>query len=212
MITSAFGQKRTLRANGVKHDPCQIPPHYLWLRLDLIFKNMGKFNMKKILLVITFAFFHSSISLAASEGDTYGGFQYGLLTYSEDGFPDLEPTALAGRYGQFVNDNISVEGRFGIGMQDDTALGVSIELDTFYGVYGVAHASSNSDVSFYGVFGFTKGKLTASIPGFSISDSDSGLSYGFGVDFNSFNIEYMLYLDEDFYDISAISFGYKSYF
>jgi len=54
--------------------------------------------------------------------------------------------------------------------------------------------------------------LTASVPGFSITEDDSGLSYGFGVDIKSFNIEYMLYLDEDFYEVSAISFGYNSYF
>jgi len=97
-------------------------------------------------------------------------------------------------------------------LQDDTVLGVDVEIDTFFGVYGVFHISSNSDTSFYGVLGFTKGELTASVPGFSITEDDSGLSYGFGVDIKSFNIEYMLYLDEDFYEVSAISFGYNSYF
>ena len=168
--------------------------------------------MKKILLVITLAFFYSSISFAASEGDTYGGLQYGLFTYAEDGFPDAEPTALVGRYGQFVNDNVSVEGRFGIGLQDDTVLGVDVEIDTLFGLYGVFHTSSNSNTSFYGVLGFTKGEATASVPGFSVTEDDSGLSYGFGVDINSFNIEYMLYLDEDGYDLSAISLGYISKF
>ena len=117
-----------------------------------------------------------------------------------------------GRYGRFINDNVAVEGRFGFGLQDDTVLGVDVEIDTFFGVYGVFHISSNSDTSFYGVLGFTKGELTASVPGFSITEDDSGLSYGFGVDIKSFNIEYMLYLDEDFYEVSAISFGYNSYF
>ena len=177
--------------------------------VGIVFKQMGMFNMKKILLVITFAFFYSSISLAASEGDTYGGLQYGLVTYSEDGFPDAEPTALVGRYGKFVKDNVAVEGRFGIGLQDDTVLGIDVEVDTFFGVYGVFHVSSNSDTSLYGVLGFTKGEVTASVPGFSFSQDDSGLSYGFGVDINSFNIEYMLYLDETDYDVSAISFGFK---
>ena len=177
---------------------------------------MGKPKMKKILLVITLALFYSSISYAASEGDTYGGLQYALVTYDEDGVDEAEPTALVGRYGQFVNDNISVEGRFGFGLQDDTVnvlgIDVDVEVDTFFGVYGVFHASSNSDTSFYGVLGFTKGEVTASAGGISVSEDDSGLSYGFGVDFNSFNIEYMLYLDEDFYEVSAISFGYNTYF
>jgi len=104
--------------------------------------------MKKILLVVTLAFFYSSISFAASEGDTYVGVQYGLFTYDEVGFPDVEPTALVGRYGRFINDNVAVEGRFGFGLQDDTVLGVDVEIDTFFGVYGVFHISSNSDTSF----------------------------------------------------------------
>ena len=173
---------------------------------------MGKLKMKNKMLVITLALFYSSISFAASEGDSYGGFQYGLVTYSENGFPDAEPTALVGRYGTFVNDNVAVEGRFGFGLQDDTVFGIDVEVDTFFGIYGVFHASSNSDTSFYGVLGFTKGELTFSVPGFSISEDDSGLSYGFGVDINSFNIEYMLYMDETDFDVSAISFGYKSIF
>ena len=75
--------------------------------------------MKNILLVIALVFSYSSISFAASEGDTYGGLQYALVTYDEDGFDEAEPTALVGRYGQFVNDSVSIEGRIGFGLSDD---------------------------------------------------------------------------------------------
>ena len=169
--------------------------------------------MKKILSIIVLACFFSPSSYAAAEGDSYFGLQYALVTYDEDGFPDAQPTALVLRYGQFVNNSISVEGRLGIGLQDDTVnflnTDVDIEVDSVFGVYGLFHAGSSDNVALYGVLGFTKGKLTASIPGDSISESDSGLSFGVGVDIQSFNIEYMLYLDEDFYSVSALSLGYN---
>jgi len=172
--------------------------------------------MEKILLVVTLAFLYSPISLAASEGNSYGGFQYALVTYEEDGFDDIEPTALVGRYGQFVSDNVAIEGRLGIGLQDDSidVLGVDVdlEIDHLLGVYGVFHATSNSDTSVYGVLGFTQGELSVDVLGETFTDDDSGLSYGFGVNIQSFNIEYMMYLDEDDYEVSAISLGYIANF
>ena len=57
----------------------------------------GKLKMKHILLVITLAFFYSSPSIATSKGESYGGLQYALVTYDEDGFDEVEPTALVGR-------------------------------------------------------------------------------------------------------------------
>ncbi len=172
--------------------------------------------MKNILLVIALVFSYSSISFAASEGDTYGGLQYALVTYDEDGFDEAEPTALVGRYGQFVNDSVSIEGRIGFGLSDDSvdvgAFDIDIEVNHLFGIYGVFHANSNSDTSVYGVLGFTQGELEGSAMGISVSEDDSGLSYGFGVNIKSFNIEYMSYIDEDDYDVTAISLGFATQF
>jgi hypothetical protein len=46
----------------------------------------------------------------------------------------------------------------------------------------------------------------------SYSSNDSDLSFGFGIDNKLFNIEYMMYVDEGNYEISAISLGYISEF
>ena len=69
-----------------------------------------------------------------------------------------------------------------------------------------------SDASFYGVIGFSQGEIEGSAFGITVSEDESGLSYGFGVNIKSFNIEYMSYLDEDDFDATAISLGYVTQF
>ena len=155
---------------------------------------------------------------ANSEGDSYGGFQYGLGTYSEDGFDDANPNALVGRYGKFINDNFAIEGRIGFGVGDDsvndsTVGDIAIEIDTLIGVYGVGHVAINDSSSVYGLLGFSRGELTATATdfGMSISDDDSSLSYGVGSNIGlsdtlALNLEYVQYLTSD-YDFTAIGIG-----
>lgn len=167
--------------------------------------------MKKSALIMFLVFCHSSFSLAASEGKTYVGIQYSQLNYDDEDFPEeAKPTALIGRYGYFFNDHFSAESRLGFGLGDDTldfGVDVDIEVDNIYGIYGLYHLGNN-DVSFYGVLGLSKGELTGKGSAISESDDESGLSYGIGVHINSFNIEYMMYLDEDAFKVSAIALGY----
>jgi opacity protein-like surface antigen len=175
--------------------------------------------MKKLLLLalISLLPFHS---IAATEGDTYFSFGYGLGTYSEDGFPDTNPGALIVRFGQHTGDGFAIEGRFGIGIGDDSFttrvqgvdVDLAIEVDTIIGVYGLKHFGNiDKGTSVYGVLGFTRGELTAtgSASAFgtsfseSISDSSSSLSLGVGLQINQFNIEFMRYFD----DFTAIGVG-----
>ena len=44
------------------------------------------------------------------------------------------------------------------------------------------------------------------------SRSDSEFSYGFGVNNSSYNIEYMMYMDEENYGVTAFSVGFISEF
>ena|SRR5690554_843016 len=174
--------------------------------------------MKKIIIagVLGLSMAATMTSYAASEGGSYGGFQYALGTYSEDGFDDANPNALVGRYGKFVNDNFAIEGRIGFGIGDDsisTTFGdISIEADTLIGVYGLGHVEINDSSSVYGLLGFTRGELTASASGITFSDDDSGLSYGVGAnvgvsDSLALNLEYIQYLSTSDYDFTAIGLG-----
>jgi len=159
----------------------------------------------------------SASVVADNTGKTYFGAQYAIGSYNEDGFEEVNPTALVGRFGKFFNDNFALEGRLGIGLQDDSIdiLGtdVSLEIDTLFGVYGVGHFNLNETSSVYGLIGFTRAEATVSAPGFtSESDDESGLSFGVGADIGignnvALNIEYTQYLNKSDFDFSAIGLG-----
>ena len=151
-----------------------------------------------------------------SAGTTYIGGQYAAVTYSEDNVPDAEPSAIVGRAGTFISDNLSIEGRFGFGLEDDTVslagVDVDVEIDNFIGGYITGHLPLADQASLYGVLGFTSAKGKFSAGGGSISERDSGISWGAGFNFYAteqlgLNLEYMQYLDESGYDLSAIAFG-----
>ncbi len=149
--------------------------------------------------------------LHAAQGDTYGVVQFAMADVDTD-LGDADPTALVGRFGKFMTDNVSVEGRFGIGLSDDETefLGIDVDIDieTVFGVYLLGHASPSGGNSFYGLIGITRGEIEASALGESDSDSETDLSFGLGVNIGRFNIEFVNYIDEDDVEATAISLGY----
>jgi opacity protein-like surface antigen len=168
-------------------------------------------------------------ALAADKtGRGYVGVGYTMLTYSEDGFPDFDISALGVRGGYYFNNYFSVEGRFGFGVGDDTqtvsvflpGIGTftgdaTVELDNMFGVYAVGHIPLTKQFQLYGLVGLTQGEITASVNGFSVSEDDSDLSFGVGAEFDmtpnmSLGIEYTSYITEDAYDVDGlgISFNY----
>ena len=158
----------------------------------------------------------------------YGGIQYAITDFSfEDFSEDLSPTALIGRAGSNINQYISIEGRLGLGLSDDTVTvtdgvttaSASVELDTLIGFYGVGRVPLGKSSSLYGLVGLTRVDATksASITGLgsaSVSDDESDFSYGFGADigirYNLWvNVEYVQYLDKTDFDVSAIALGLR---
>jgi len=167
--------------------------------------------LKQILLFIAFISVCSPHAPAADEEQRYVGFQYSLVTYDEDG-DEAEPTALIARYGQFLNDWFAIEGRIGFGLEDDTmevgSLDIDVEVENIIGVYGVFQTGNISVVSLYAIVGYTQIDLEGSANGIEADENASGLSYGLGVNIGSFSIEYMDYIEDHYYDVTAISLGY----
>ncbi|MFV8833501.1 porin family protein [Aquisalimonas sp.] len=174
------------------------------------------------LLAVTFP----ATSHQASEGVGYAGGMFTQLTYDEDGVSnDAEPTALIGRLGYHATEYFAVEGRLGIGLADDSVpvtvgtetVDVDVELDRLFGAYAVGYLPLGDIAAAYGLVGITNAKATFSAGGFSDSDTDTGLSYGVGFEFYpsaevGLNAEYVQYLDESGYDLSALSVGAKFLF
>ena len=160
---------------------------------------------------------YSSSSFAVDEDRASEGFQYSLVSYHEDIFVGAKPTAWKGKYGRPANASMTIEER---SLDDSLDRKVSIlgtsfgpGVAPFYGNHSVFRTSSSRDNSTYIAVGFILDELTMDEAGTSASwEVDSGLSYGFGTNYSSFNIEYMLSMDEGNFDLSAISLGLTTEF
>lgn len=156
---------------------------------------------------------------ASSEVDAYLGIGYGVGEYSAEGVPDFNPSGMVVRFGGIFNRYFAIEGRFGVGLEEDTqninGVDVSVELDTLMGAYGVGHIYFGKSSSVYGLIGISRVEGTVkapSIPGATASDNENDLSYGIGVDVGitqsiSLNIEYVSYVTKTDLDLSAIGLG-----
>ena len=177
-----------------------------------------------IMLLSTLLFFMRA-GIADSVDENYFGIQYGIAQYNEDGISqEFNPTMLIGRFGHYFHPNFSLEGRLGLGLQDDTqrlpefgvsGLDATLELDYILGVYGKGHLNLTDSFSIYGVLGASEVKGTASLPSFpelNGNETNSGVSYGVGADLGigknmALNLEYMMYLDKSEFDIGVIGLG-----
>ena len=138
-------------------------------------------------------------------------FQDTPATYSEGEYDGAKANAWVDIYGQFNNENTTIEKIEAEELLEHrkNALGTSIGLEVapLYGTYGVFRTSIMNDESTYLAVGITADELSLDETD-SLDSRDGGeFSYGFGVNNSSYNIEYMMYMDEENYGVSAISLG-----
>lgn len=163
--------------------------------------------------------FLSSCILAAStahaEPVNYltGGLAF--LNYDE---PGLSATfdALDIGFGSKLNDFFSVGGKFMIGLNNDsvnvvgTSLDIGLKWSYTFEVKPTYPVGDAFDL--YAVLGFTSGEIEAEALGVKITESDSGFSYGFGInrpidDGYSLRLEYLNYLDVENAEVSGVNLG-----
>jgi hypothetical protein len=172
--------------------------------------------MDRILLVVAIALLYSSASLAADEGRAYDAFQFSLATYNEDGFDGAKPVIRVGQYGKLTNTNVAIEERSidysPAHNKSAPGKGIGLGVTPLFSTYGVYRTSSHPNNSTYLAVGFMSEELAMDEVDSSDSWDSSGFSYGFGVSNPSFNIEYMMSMDEGNYEISAIGLGLVSEF
>ena len=179
-------------------------------------KNIMINKITTMSVVATIALSANVVFAGQIVGSKYAGIQYAVTTYSKDGFSEEpKPIALVGRLGVNINDSFSVEGRLGLGLQDDdvniNGNNVTMEIDSIVGAYAIGHININKNSSLYGLLGLSRAEATFSAPGFSSSsDDESGLSFGVGADIGlskklAINIEYIQYLNKSDFDVNAIS-------
>jgi hypothetical protein len=172
--------------------------------------------MDRILFIVAIALLYSSSSLAADEDRAANRFLNNLITYHEDGYDEKKPISWVGKYEQLTNVNLITEEKSMNDSLDRNRSDMETYIDSgvapLFGTYSVFRTSGEQDGSSYVALGFNLDELTRDEGDTSYSRDDSDLSFGFGVNNSSFNIEYMMYVNEENYEISAISLGFISAF
>lgn len=158
----------------------------------------------------------AAFTAAHAQTGLYVGANVAKLQYAENGFPEVNPTAIAIRIGNQFNENFAAEVRLGTGLSDDTVTfagaPITFKVDNFVGVYAKGIIPITSWFAPYAMVGYTHGKLTGKTRGLSMSTSASDFSYGAGVDFPiakhvSLNFEVARLFAGDGYKVNAISAG-----
>ena len=152
------------------------------------------------------------------KGARYGGAHFAMGRYDEQGVSaTARPKAMVARFGEFVEDRFAIEGRAGFGLGSDTVtvegFDVDVQIDNMAAAYLLGHVPLGEQATAYALSGMTHGRMTVSIGSVSASATDTGLTWGAGLNVHSpdselvFNVEYARYLDGGTYTLSAISFG-----
>ena len=143
--------------------------------------------MKKLTLV--FLLLLTSNTFAYEMGDTYVGVQYGESELEIDGLDDIENTYALVRLGVYVNPAITLDLRYGDGIDDDTLMGADLSVDRIAGLYALYHLELSSAISIYGLVGYSEADLKIEANGNSIIEKEDDISYGIGLDIGSINFE-----------------------
>jgi opacity protein-like surface antigen len=171
----------------------------------------------------------SPSALFAAEGDQYFGIQYASTIFEIDGVSDdWSPAVVIAQYGKYLSENFALEGRIGTDAGSDTrnfsgpggSIDIEVEIDSLFGIYGVGHHVINNNSSVYALIGISRGKASITITGTfpdSGDESKTDMSYGVGAkigisDTAGINLEYISYLSESDFDVSAVSLGFVAKF
>lgn len=152
------------------------------------------------------------MAVAAEAGPHYLGVQYASVRMDYDALAeDFEPGVALARLGTHITEHFGIESRFGVGVGDDMVGPYTFEVESLFGAYAVGKAPLGP-ADAYVLGGFTSATAEGAGPGWTASDSESGLSYGAGVELYpadnvALNAEWVSYLRDDLYDATALSAG-----
>lgn len=153
----------------------------------------------------------------AEQAQGYYGIGYHMGSYENTGVSEANPGAIAFRAGGYLNQVIALEARLALGITDDTVNNIDVELDTALSAFIKADVPMTPFVNAYGLLGLTRGEIETSSAGLTASESETGLSYGLGIEGEinrrtSLSVEYVLLLDEDAFEYTAINIGITTRF
>ena len=176
---------------------------------------------KKIAVALIGLGCSTAVFSAQAEQPLYFGAQYSQQSVDD---ADWDFGLVSGVAGYKFNDIFAIEGRLGVGVQDEEYSGaltrVKLGIDNSYSVLGKASWPLLETLSVYGIAGFNKTKYDININDedgiLDDSHSEDGLIYGAGAELRitsnlSINFEYAVLPelgdDEDNLDVDSLSTG-----
>jgi outer membrane immunogenic protein len=200
-------------------------------------RRILKMNKKSLVIVAFVLLIAPAVAFSGplDKGSGYVGLQLGHLSYDVDAISgDSNPGALVARLGYFVLNQVALEARYGFGLFDDSARLLDnegaitrgdLELDYLVGAYVAGYLPLADIASAYALIGFTDATTTYSQNFRATSNSDNGISFGFGANIYmpfvqditkrghwSLGIEYMRYLSESGYKLTSYGIGASVHF
>jgi opacity protein-like surface antigen len=156
----------------------------------------------------------------ADKKDMYVAGQYHRGGLDFLGEYTANPSAVGVVFGAYVQDKIAMEIRYAMGINSDSIYDgyddyeFSIKNATSFFIKG--DLPLNEKVVLYGLVGFTKFKSDVKTGGLAAEITDSGLSYGVGIEGKladkwAVNAEFVNYLNEEYYDYTGMNFSLKRY-
>ena len=184
--------------------------------------------MKKIIFLVALSM--GAMSAIAQEQKAFGnatpfvGVSVGMVDYSEELGNGFEATAdvtmLSLRGGLKFNEHVSAELRIGKSSSDTAnvfGFPVEVEVENYLGAYAKAHLPINDNFNVYGLLGFTKASFSADAGFGAVSDDESDMSYGLGLEFWQGKkragqiggaIEYINYYDKNETTVDSIELSF----
>lgn len=189
--------------------------------------------MKKSTLAVLILLAYSGVSFA--QGEKYFGIDYAMVN-SESTNDDWDTGMLFGRIGMQLQPGLAVEGYLGLGIQDDETTTPSgcdtqtVSTDSIIGAQIKASADLDK-VNLHANIGFNQVSATFEISGAAscyglgwsetYDDDETGISFGFGADFeisdkSAISANYTIFYDDDYagedITIGGLLIGYKQAF
>ena len=165
-------------------------------------------------LIVAGIIFSSSAS--ADNQKNYVDIGYGWAAYEEAGWRFV-PHILKVSAGTKIADNLAIEGMGALGIIDSSVGGLTLSVDSAYGLYAKPFVDVNDKFELYGRFGVARISGTVSGSGGSIYGYDSSMSYGGGGAFkisqnSSIFLDYTVYYNKNgvfvYGATSGVRFGF----
>jgi len=144
-------------------------------------------------------------------GGVYTGLNYTFMNLDAGG-EDADVGTLSAKAGVMATPFLGFEARGGFGVDDDRVRGIDYSVDNFFGGYATFNIANESPITPYAVLGFTRVEVEAEGPFNTVTDDESDVSYGVGLNMEfarnvSGNLEYMRYYDDDDVTVDGLGVG-----